>query len=66
MSLPITVKRDKFYIHILPGPGMESSQCPVLVKRVCLLADPNHGELEFNQEEDVVISIPEKAQDPIC
>ena len=36
------------------------------VKRVYLLADPSHGELEFNQEgKDVVISVPDKAPDPI-
>jgi len=36
------------------------------VKRVYLLADLDHGELEFNQEgEDVVISVPDKAPDPI-
>jgi len=36
------------------------------VKRTYLLADPNHGELKFNQEGgDVVISVPDKAPDPI-
>jgi len=36
------------------------------VKKVYLLADPNHGELKFRREgEDVVISVPDKAPDPI-
>ena len=36
------------------------------VKRAYLLADPNHGELEFKREgEDVVISVPGQAPDPI-
>ena len=36
------------------------------VKRACLLADPDRGGLEVKQEEEeVVISVPDKAPDPV-
>ena len=36
------------------------------MKRAYLLADANHGGLEFKRDgEDVVISVPGKAPDPI-
>lgn len=64
-----TAKRGKFYVHIFAWPwdGKFKVWCvSKAVKRVYLLADPNHGELEFNQEGgDVVISVPDKALDPI-
>ena len=64
-----TAKRGKYYIHIFAWPWdgkFKVSGVSKEVKRVYLLANPNHGELEFNQEgEDVVISVPDKAPDPI-
>jgi len=64
-----TAKRGKFYVHIFAWPWdkkLKVSGVSKEVKRVYLLADPSHGELEFNQEgEDVVISVPDKAPDLI-
>ncbi len=64
-----TAKGGKFYIHIFAWPwdGKFKVSCMSKeVKRAYLLADPNHGELEFSQEgEDVVISVPGQAPDPI-
>ncbi|MBA7625449.1 hypothetical protein ES703_32879 [subsurface metagenome] len=64
-----TAKGGKYYIHIFAWPWdgrFKVSGVGKEVKRVYLLADPNHGELKFNQEgEDVVISVPDKAPDPI-
>lgn len=64
-----TAKPGKYYVHIFAWPwegkfnvyGVSKA-----VKRAYLLANPDDGELEFNQEgEDVVISVPEKAPDAI-
>ncbi len=64
-----TAKRGKYYIHIFAWPWdgkFKVSRVSKEVKRAYLLADPNHGELKFNREgEDVVISVPDKAPDPI-
>jgi len=64
-----TAKHGKLYIHIFAWPWdgkLKVSRVGKEVKRVHLLADPNHGELKFNQEgKDVVISVPDKAPDPI-
>ncbi len=64
-----TAKGGKYYIHIFSWPWdgkFKVSRVGKEVKRVYLLADPNHSELEFNQEgEDVVISVADKAPDPI-
>lgn len=64
-----TAKPRKFYVHIFAWPWdgkFKVSRVNSDVKRVHLLADPNHSELTFNQEgEDVVISVPDKAPDPI-
>ncbi len=64
-----TAKGGKFYIHIFAWPWdgkFKVSRMSKEVKRAYLLADPNHGELEFSQEgEDVVISVPGQAPDPI-
>jgi len=64
-----TAKPRKFYVHIFAWPWdgkFKVSRVNNVVKRVYLLADPNHGELEFNQEGgDAVISVPDKAPDPI-
>jgi len=64
-----TAKPGKYYIHIFAWPWdgkFKVSGVSKEVKRVYLLADPNHSELAFNQEEeDVVISVPDKAPDPI-
>jgi len=64
-----TAKGSKLYIHIFAWPWdgkLKVSSVSKEVKRVYLLADLDHGELEFNQEgEDVVISVPDKAPDPI-
>ena len=64
-----TAKRDKYYIHIFGWPWdgkLKVSRVGKEVKRAYLLADLNHGELEFKREgEDVVISVPGRAPDPI-
>ncbi len=64
-----TAKRGKLYIHVFAWPWdgkFKVSHVSKEVKRVYFLADPNHGELEFKREgEDVVISVPDKAPDPI-
>ena len=64
-----TAKRGKYYVHIFAWPWdgkFKVSRVSKEVKRAYLLADPNHGELEFNQEGgDVVIRVPDKAPDPI-
>ncbi|MBA7500454.1 hypothetical protein ES704_03212 [subsurface metagenome] len=64
-----TAKLGKYYIHIFAWPWdgkFKVSRVGKEVKRAYLLADPNHGELEFNQEgEDVVINVPDEAPDPI-
>ncbi|MBA7549559.1 hypothetical protein ES705_42047 [subsurface metagenome] len=64
-----TAKRGKLYIHIFAWPWdgrFKVSRVGKKVKKVYLLADPNHGELKFRREgEDVVISVPDKAPDPI-
>jgi len=64
-----TAKSGKFYVHIFAWPWdgrFKVSRVNKVVKRVYFLADPNHSELAFNQEgEDVVISVPDKAPDPI-
>jgi len=64
-----TAKGGKLYIHIFAWPWdgkLKVSRVSKGVKRAYLLADPNHGELEFNQEgEGVVISVPDKAPDTI-
>ncbi len=64
-----TAKGGKYYIHIFAWPWdrkFKVSSVNSEVKRVYLLADPNHSKLEFNQEGgDVVISVPDKAPDPI-
>ena len=64
-----TAKPGKFYVHIFAWPWegkLKVSGVSKEVKRAYLLADPNHGELKFNQEgKDVVISVPDKVPDPI-
>ncbi len=64
-----TAKGGKYYIHVFAWPWdgkFTVSRVGKEVKRVYLLADPNHSELEFNQKgEDVVISVADKAPDPI-
>ncbi len=64
-----TAKGGKYYIHVFVWPWdgkFKVSRVGKKVKRVYLLTDPSHGELEFNQEGgDVVISVADKAPDPI-
>jgi len=64
-----TAKGGKFYVHIFAWPWngvLKVSYVSKEVKRVYPLADPKHGELEFKRKgEDIVISLPDKAPDPI-
>ncbi len=64
-----TAKPDKLYLHIFGWPWDGKLKVPGVknkVKRIHLLADPNRGELEFNQEgKDVVINVPDKAPDSV-
>ena len=64
-----TAKPGKYYIHIFAWPW--DGMCRVFgvgkeVKRAYLLAEPNYGELAFNQRGgNVMIGVPEEAPDPI-
>lgn len=64
-----TAKPGRLYLHVLAWPWdgrLEVSGVKDEVRRAYLLADPDRGELEFEQEgEDVMISLPDKAPDPV-
>ena len=64
-----TAKPGKLYIHLFGWPWVGKFKVSGVkneVKRAYLLADPDRGALEFEQDgEDVVISVPDKALDPV-
>jgi len=64
-----TAKPGRLYLHVFAWPWdgkLQVSGVKMKVKRAYLLADPARGELGVEQEgEEVVVTVPDRAPDPI-